>query len=227
MHSTRSASSRVDSYAGVQHNDSEKTKEQIREAEALAKSSKETMQRVLSRAEETRKVAAGTLETLGQQGEQIRRIQASQDRIHTNTDTANRHIRSIESVGGQLQNALTSDTPTRYDSNAKLDKREKEMRLQAAHGKEDKKAKKVTLKGKKEELPEELGILSKEAQQDVRDTDRMLDTLQGSLSDLKLMALNMGAEVAVQNERLDALNRSSTDNRARLQATNARVKKAT
>lgn len=74
-------------------------------------------------------------------------------------------------------------------------------------------------------LPEELSVLSPQAQQSVRNTDQMLDQLSGQLKDIKGMALVMGNELEVQNERLDSINASSAKVDARLKATNLKVQK--
>lgn len=74
-------------------------------------------------------------------------------------------------------------------------------------------------------LPDELSVLSPQAQQSVRNTDQMLDQLSGQLKDIKGMALVMGNELEVQNERLDSINASSAKVDARLKATNLKVQK--
>lgn len=68
-------------------------------------------------------------------------------------------------------------------------------------------------------------MLSPQAQQSVRNTDQMLDQLSGQLKDIKGMALVMGNELEVQNERLDSINASSAKVDARLKATNLKVQK--
>ena len=68
-------------------------------------------------------------------------------------------------------------------------------------------------------------MLSPQAQQSVRNTDQMLDALGGQLKDIKGMALTMGSEIEIQNERLDSINAASERVDGRLKATNLKVKK--
>lgn len=53
----------------------------------------------------------------------------------------------------------------------------------------------------------------------------MLDVLSGQLKDIKGMALTMGSEIEIQNERLDSINAASERVDGRLKATNMKVKK--
>jgi ABC-type transporter Mla subunit MlaD len=74
-------------------------------------------------------------------------------------------------------------------------------------------------------IPDELSVLSPQAQQSVRNTDQMLDVLGDQMKDIKSMALQMGHEIDVQNERLDSITVASERVDTRLKATNAKVKK--
>ena len=148
-------------------------------------------------------------------------------------------MRSINSVFGQMRNAVKKDKRKVYDTNAKADKKEKGIRKEQekdlkkdtkqkakAEKKIEKDMKKRGLGGSNPDLPPELGVLSKEAQTDVVETNAMIDSLGNTVSDLKLMAKRMGNELEVQNERLDHLKASTDKTEVRLKATNVKVKKA-
>ncbi len=64
-----------------------------------------------------------------------------------------------------------------------------------------------------------------QAQDDVVETNAMLDSLGSTVADLKAMAHRMGDELEVQNERLDCLKKASDETEVRLKATNVKVKK--
>jgi hypothetical protein len=138
-----------------------------------------------------------------------------------------------------MRNAMKKDKKKVYDTNTKADKAEKGIRKEQdkeakkeskqkakADKKQEKDMKKRGLGGSNPDLPPELGVLSKQAQNDVVETNDMLDSLGGTVADLKQMAKRMGNELEVQNERLDHLKASTDKTEVRLKATNVKVKKA-
>ncbi len=90
-------------------------------------------------------------------------------------DEADRELRSINSVWGQIGNSIKKDKKKVYDTNSKVDKREKGIRKQQSktHLQEEKAEAKEQKKKEKEQkkrglgasnpdLPPELGVLSKQ-----------------------------------------------------------------
>jgi len=224
--------------AGVQAEDSEEVKQNITQAESTARESKQAMQRILKRAEETREVAAGTLTKLEEQGEQLERVQGRLDSMQYKFDQADRDLKVINSVWSQLGESVLPHSQKTYDTNAKFSKEEEEMRKKQAKVNEKREKKEAKQQKKKEKemekrglgagnshLPPELGVLSKEAQSDVVESDQMLDVLGSTVQDLRSMALQMGDELNVHNARLEVLKESSEKTEARLKQTNAKVKK--
>lgn len=59
---------------------------------------------------------------LQEQGEQMRRIQGNLDKMEGHFDQADHELKSINSVWGQLGNAITGAPKKKYDTNAKQDK---------------------------------------------------------------------------------------------------------
>jgi len=187
----------------------------------------------------TKEVATVTMDKLHTQGEQIQRVQGNIDTMSNHFDKADHEMKSINSVWGQLGNSITGYKQKEYNTNTKV--QEKEDKKRAKFDKEMEKGKKVQAKeDKKKEkelakrgvgasnnvLPEELGILSKQTQTEVLETNQMLDEIGSHLGDLKTMALEMGNEIQVQNDRLDVLKTSVDKTDARLAATNHKVRKA-
>lgn len=58
-------------------------------------------------AENSRQIGADTLEMLGKQGDQLRRVQEDLDDIEQLQDRADRSMRAISSVGGALANKFS------------------------------------------------------------------------------------------------------------------------
>lgn len=223
------------------------TEQMIEAAERTAFKSHAAMQRMLQQTQEAKEMGANTLQTLHSQGQQIERIQDTLDEIDENHDRMEREMRSIESLGGQLMNYVTSATVKARNTNYEVDKltdkekkardkqRKKEAKVAAKQkAKADKLAKAGKGKGKKgqadeepidsmearlkaKNLPQELRVLSTDAQAAIIETDDMLDELSGNMQHLKQMAMQMGDEISDQNIRLDRINQRAltTDLRTR------------
>eukprot|EP00026_Physarum_polycephalum_P001563 Phypoly_transcript_01565.p1 GENE.Phypoly_transcript_01565~~Phypoly_transcript_01565.p1 ORF type:complete len:546 (-),score=84.07 Phypoly_transcript_01565:1662-3230(-) len=75
----------------------------------------ETSRNALRIAMETRDIGAATMSELSYQAEVIDLIERDVENIHNNLDKANRLVRGIESVGGTIANAFSSEKKTGRD----------------------------------------------------------------------------------------------------------------
>lgn len=71
----------------------------IKESEQIVAESHASVQRSLGLAENTKQLAADTLESLGRQGNKLKSIQETVDDIGELQDRADRHMRAINSIG--------------------------------------------------------------------------------------------------------------------------------
>jgi len=211
------------------------TKKLVLQAEKTAADSHAAMKRMIRLTDETQQVANGTLARLDEQGEQIRRMQDDVDTMEQNFDKADRELKTIGSLWGQIGNSMSSYKQKDRETNAKIDKvqgkeiTKRDKARTKEEKKEEKKQKKLLKKRKgvqpSQELPAEISVLSPQAQSQVRETDQMLDALGSAVANLKGAAIRMGDEVGTQNQRLDVLNQSIENSDMRMRRTNHQVKR--
>jgi len=221
--------------SNIENEDSEETKQMIMEAESVARESKLAMSRILKVTEDTQQVAANTLEKLDQQTEQIKRIQDDIDKVEFNLDRADRELRTIGSVFGQVANAFTPNKlgiknrkgTEKMDKVQVKDKKNKDKKRKKDKNKKDKEDKKTKkLLGNYNpngNIPKEIGVLSEDAQQDVKDVDDGLNHVGNALTNLKGMAMKMGDEIEDQNKRLEKINKDQEHADLRIRQQKVRV----
>lgn len=197
-----------------------KTMQTIREAESVAKDSKQTMARVLGKLDETEQIANDTNTMLVKQGEQIKGIQSKVDHMEDTMDAADENLKKIDSLGYSIfRHFVPKKKKDGRDTNAELDKKqekekEKEKKSERGGGEVGGGA-----KGRYNH-PDELRVLSDDARRDIEETDEMIDQASAGVGRLKNIALQMGTELDEQNKRLEVLDNG-------VQRTNDRVVKST
>jgi len=72
-------------------------------------------------------------------------------------------------------------------------------------------------------IPKEIGVLSEDAQQDVKDVDDGLNHVGNALTNLKGMAMKMGDEIEDQNKRLEKINKDQEHADLRIRQQKVRV----
>ena len=77
------------------------------EAEILAQESNAAAKRALAVAEQTRLIGADTLQRLDAQGNKLQNANKDLDQIEADLKEANREMRSVASVSGQMKNGMT------------------------------------------------------------------------------------------------------------------------
>eukprot|EP01098_Paradermamoeba_levis_P006143 TRINITY_DN2550_c0_g1_i1.p1 TRINITY_DN2550_c0_g1~~TRINITY_DN2550_c0_g1_i1.p1 ORF type:complete len:355 (-),score=134.62 TRINITY_DN2550_c0_g1_i1:139-1203(-) len=205
------------------------TRQNIREAEGIAKDSKQTMARVLQKLDETEQIATNTNETLNRQGEQIRGIQSKVDGMQDNMDSVDENVKKIDSLGYSIfRHFAPQKKKDARDTNAELDKKyakqEKEKEKEQAKGSRG--GGEVDASGRsKQNHPKELRVLSDEARQDVEETDEMIDQAGAAVGRLKNLAQAMGTELDKQNDQLGQLHTDVTTTNDRVQKSTRKVNK--
>jgi len=204
--------------------DSPETKAMLAEAEDINKQSKESAQRALQKIKETEELAIATTDKLKQQGEQLKRTADGNDMVEDNLNLAERELKTIGSLFGQIENAIFKHKHKPSNTNAEVDAQlAKEAKEKEKHSKKE--------KGKKgtehphdhntttsSNTPKEIQILSKEAQQDYKETEDTLDEIGKAATNLKSIAQGMGSEIDEQNKRLDIINEKIEKNNLRIRA---------
>jgi hypothetical protein len=232
--------SRTDEFSNLP-SEERPTESLIHESEAVADESYETVQRSLRMAENTRQIGADTLEMLGKQGDQLRRIQEDMDDIGELQNRADRSMKSINSVSGAIANKF-SRKKNRKDHLSKADKlREKEktgreLYMEEEEEEEQEHARKHSnqhFRGRYNDrgdhgganlYKENFSHLSDETQTKIKETDKGLDRIADLLDDMKLIALDMGDEIKDHNRRLDIVNRDIEVANVRMKQTNRKIK---
>lgn len=194
----------------------------IQEAEKYAYESEAAVQRMLQTSDATVQVGAGMLQELHRQGEILARAQYDVDRVQDIQKPAQKELRSIRSVPGQLFNAVAPEANNKvHDTGAKVKKKQRKIDAKAA-----KKVAKAECRrsiSSAAELPSEVKVLSPAAQAAFVNTDAGLDTLSERLSSLKVMAREMGHELDRQEPQLIALARSEAAASSAIHANTQRV----
>jgi chromosome segregation ATPase len=186
------------------------------------------------------------------QGQKLRNAQADLRQIDADLSEANRDLRGIHSVTGQMRNGLTSSKYEHIDRSkltkeqrAELARKEKEEREK--NEKKDKKGKKgdkkltieEILAQKKAEEDEarkkdtfqhliesgQFDHLSGDAQLKMRETEQTIDAISGTVKDLKGMAVQMSNTLDEQNALIDELQTSATNANAKMKKTRAKVRR--
>jgi hypothetical protein len=218
------------------------TQSLIAESESIADDSYESVMRSLALAENTRQIGADTLESLGKQGDQLRRIQEEMDDIEELQDRADRSMRTITSVGGALANKF-APKKSRRDHVTKGDKmrdKQKPGRETALEEEEEEEEERIRqhkrsgqhFRGKHNDrgdrssnlYKEDFSHLGQDSQQKIKETDKGLDRISDLLDDMKLIALDMGDEINDHNRRLEILNRDIDTANVRMKQTNRKIK---
>jgi len=148
-------------------------------------------------------------------------------------DRADTEIRTINSVGGQIRNAVYTPAPKDRHSNEKVDKNEdkknkvkdkKQKKLLKKQEKDNKKKQKLLGAAANKTIPTEISVLSPEAQRDVIEVEDDIDHLSDVLHTLKKKALIIGEQADESNARFDALNQSMTGADLRIRHQNVKIK---
>jgi len=205
------------------------TLQNIREAESTAKESKETMQRALAKLNETEQIATETASTLNAQGEKIRKVQGQVDHIEDTMDQADENLKKIDSLGYTIfRHFMPKKKKDAKDTNAVLDKKETKAQQKAqkkggsaVSGSTDRGGEVV--QKARSNRPEELRVLSEDANRDIEETDEMIDQAAVGVSNLKRLAQSMGEELDRQNDRLESLDSSVNKTNARIQKSSKEV----
>jgi len=212
------------------------TDDLVEEAEEVVDDSYESSKRSLAIAENTRNLAAETLENLAKQGDQLRNIQGDIDSIDELQDQADKHMRGINSIGGALSNKFRWKGK-RQDHVKKADKIQDQQKTQREifeeeQEKQQKRTNRTQATRKKAPLAndrehkyeEDFSMLSGESQQKISETDKNIDRIGDLLDDMKLIALDMGDEIDDHNRRLELLNRDVDKQSYRMKQTNRKIK---
>jgi len=238
---TASKAIQIEDYQGVDIQDMKV------ESEILAQESNDAAKRALRVAEQTRQIGAETLAKLDSQGQKLLNAQSDLDQIDSDLKEANRELRGIHSLGGQLKNGLTSSNYSHVDRSkltkeqrADLARQEKEDREK---GKKKKQEKKKTIeeilaekKAEEDELRKkdtfqhliesgQFDHISSDAQFKIRETEQTIDAIALTVGDLKSMAEDMSHTLDQQNVLIDELQVSAINANARLKKTRAKVKR--
>jgi len=155
------------SKVNIEYEDSVETKQMINEAESTAKESKVAVKRMLGVAEQTQQLGTEINSRLDDQTEQIKRVQQDIDRVHYNLDRADKELKTIGSVFGQLANAVHAKKPKDPKTNDKIDKE-----LQKDNLKKEKEAKKNKKKDDKEQKRKDKLLGVNQVNKKRRDTAR-------------------------------------------------------
>eukprot|EP01097_Dermamoeba_algensis_P001189 TRINITY_DN1445_c0_g1_i4.p1 TRINITY_DN1445_c0_g1~~TRINITY_DN1445_c0_g1_i4.p1 ORF type:complete len:191 (+),score=56.16 TRINITY_DN1445_c0_g1_i4:551-1123(+) len=185
------------------------------------------MQRTLAKLNETEQIATETASTLNAQGEKIRNIQGKVDHIEDTMDQADENLKKIDSLGYTLiRHFFPKKKKDAKDTNAVLDKKEAKAQQKAQkkggsavepdRGGE-------TVQKARSNRPDELRVLSEEANRDIEETDEMLDQAAIGVANLKRLAQGMGEELDKQNQRLGELDNSVARSNARIQKSSKEV----
>jgi hypothetical protein len=215
------------------------TQSLIAESEVIADDSYDSVMRSLRLAENTRQIGADTLESLGKQGDQLRRIQEEMDDIEELQDRADRSMKAISSVGGALANKFARkkgrrDHVTKGDKMRDKDTPGRELLEDEQEEEEIRQHKRSNqhFRGKYNDreqsssglYKEDFSHLSDDSQQKIKETDKGLDRISNLLDDMKLIALDMGDEIVDHNRRLEILNRDIDTANVRMKQTNRKIK---
>lgn len=185
------------------------------------------------------------------QGQKLLNAQADLRQIDADLSEANRELRGIHSLTGQMQNSLTSSKYEHVDRSkltkeqrAELARKEKEEKEKEKKGKKgDKKGGKMTIEDilaqKKAEEEEQrkkdtfqhlieagqFDHLSSDAQYNIRETEQTVDAIATTVKDLKGMAVQMSNTLDEQNALIDELQTSATNANAKMKKTRAKVRR--
>jgi len=207
---------------GIEEEDTPETKAMIAEAEHINKESKDTALRALQKIKETEELGIATNDKLKKQGEQIKRIADESDKIESNLNLAERELKTIGSLFGQIENAIFHHVPKVHNTNAEFDaelEKEKQKKLhhdaQKAH---DTHHDTHHTGDAPSNTPKEISILSKSAQADYEETEGAINEIFKVSKNLKNIAENMGEEIDEQNKRLDKVSDKIEENVLRIRA---------
>jgi hypothetical protein len=215
------------------------TQEIIDEAEDVVDDSYETVMRTLKLTENTRQIAADTLETLGRQGDQLRNVQGDVDDIGELQEKADTHMRAINSLSGALANKFRRKKKGRDhvalgDKLAEKNPTERERLEEEAFKKEKREKSRAGRKAVvttsapanlDAKFKEDFGMLSEESQHKIKQTDHSLDRIGALLDDMKLIAVDMGDELDDHNRRLDILSRDVDKAHTKMKETNRKIQR--
>lgn len=202
------------------------TEQMISKAEQLLAEDELGVRKMLQQTDETIQTATATLSTLISQSEQIRRCQDDVDRVGDATRAAEREMRSIESISGQILNTVLPSSQAPVMTTAKVAKQltKEEKKKEKSRQKQEKKLKNEADKQFKKRgsepqavyRPREIKVLSLEAQKNQQQIEDGIDELSHRLAALKHQAVAMGDELDRQAPALMALSETTEEQRLRL-----------
>jgi hypothetical protein len=159
--------------------------------------SHKTVTRILQIAVQTEEIGGETLERIGDQNEQLDRVQSSIDQISAHTNVAKKHLDEIKHLVPWRRVFMTNSTPSHHVK--KVCHSSKKSRK--------KKGKDLQAEVSSEEFSKFIddSLLDTEDKEKLVETDQMLDQVSASLDRLKQTAVAIGDELDESNQRLDTM----------------------